>query len=159
CFVTKINANGTAILLSTYIGGTSTDIGQGIAVDTAVPPNIYITGYTNKTAGPATDYPTTAGAFSTVHKGLYDAFVTKLNGAGSTLLWSTFLGGASYDYGRAIAVDTAVPPNVYITGQTNKTALPATDFPTTAGAFDTTHNGLYDAFVTKIAPTGATLVW
>ena len=100
---------------------------SGIAVDTAG--NAYVTGYTD-----STDFPTTAGAFQTTFGGKYDAFVTKLNPTGTALVYSTYLGGTGDDGGTGIAVDTA--GNAYVTGVTY-----STDFPTTAGAFQTTYGG------------------
>ncbi len=92
----------------------------------------------------STNFPTTVGAFSTSLKGNSDAFVTRLDATGSTLIYSAYLGGSSSDQGSGIAVDAAGA--VYVTGIT-----PSTDFPTTADAFDTSFNGVQDAFVTKIA--------
>ena len=101
--------------------------------------NAYVTGYTA-----STDFPTTPGAFQTTYGGNQDAFVTKLNPTGTALVYSTYLGGTSGDYGLGIAVDTA--GNAYVTGGTE-----STDFPTTAGAYQTTYGGTYDAFVAKFA--------
>ncbi|MBI5181593.1 MAG: SBBP repeat-containing protein [Nitrospirae bacterium] len=100
--------------------------------------NAYVTGYTG-----STNFPTTAGAYDTASNGYYDAFVTKLNAAGTALVYSTYLGGSNYDYGYGIAVDSS--GNAYVTGYTY-----STDFPTTAGAYDTASNGGYDAFLAKI---------
>ncbi len=126
--MTKLNPTGTALVYSTYLGGTGDDVGYGIAVDTAG--NAYVTGNTG-----STDFPTTAGAFQTTYGGgEFDAFVTKLNPTGTALVYSTYLGGTGDDYGYGIAVDTA--GNAYVTGVTD-----STDFPTTAGAFQTTYGG------------------
>ena len=84
--------------------------------------------------------PRPPGPSTRRYNGGRDAFVTKLNPAGSALVYSTYLGGAGVDAGRGIAVDAA--GNAYVTGTTN-----SPDFPTTAGAFDTTLNGVDDAFV------------
>jgi hypothetical protein len=100
-----------------------------------------VTGYTF-----SDDYPTTRGAFDTTYNGNEDAFVTKLNAAGSGLVYSTFLGGMDTDRGFSIAVDTS--GKAYVTGETF-----SEEYPTTRGAFDRTHNGFIDAFVTKL-PTG-----
>jgi len=143
--VTKLNPTGTALVYSTYLGGTGNDAGYGIAVDTAG--NAYVTGVTY-----STDFPTTTGAFQTTFGGGYgEAFVTKLNPTGTALVYSTYLGGTGSDIGGGIAVDTA--GNAYVTGSTGST------FPTTAGAFQTTFGGVYDAFVTKLNPTGTALVY
>ena len=146
-FVTKLNAAGSALAYSTFLGGTGDEGGTNIAVrdDRA-----YVTGVTS-----STDYPTTSGAFDTSFNGAEDAFVTKLNASGSRLAYSTFLGGTGggdegwgYDTGNGIAVREGI---AYVTGVTE-----SSDFPTTTGAFDTTYNGGIeggDAFVTKL-PTG-----
>jgi hypothetical protein len=146
-FVTKLNPTGTALLYSTYLGSSNSDTGNGIALDVAG--NAYVTGSSNGTS--AARFPTTPGAFDATCDG-GDAFVTKLNPVGSALAYSTCLGGAagSQDVGRGIAVDAA--GNVYLTGDT---ASP--DFPTTTGAFDTSYNGNFDAFVTKVNPQGTAL--
>lgn len=145
-FVTELNSAGTGLLYSTYLGGSGSEHAVGVAVDTAG--NAYITGYTT-----STDFPTTAGAFQTTFDGLYDRFVTKLNPAGTGLLYSTYLGGSSGDYGGRIAVDTA--GNAYVTGYTT-----STDFPTTPGAFQTTFGeGSTDAFVSELNSTGTELLY
>ena len=100
----------------------------------------------------SSDFPTTAGAYDTSHNGLSDVFITKLNSAGNGLIYSTFLGGTSYDYGYGIALDTL--GNAYITGDAY-----SSDFPTTAGAYDTSHNGLSDVFVTKLNSAGNELIY
>ena len=145
-FVTKLNAAGSSLVYSTFIGGSSDDGGYGVTADPTG--NAFVTGYT---LGGATSFPTTAGAFDTTHNGSVDAFATKLNAAGSSLVYSTFIGGSSSEDGRAIAVDTS--GNAILTGGTNSPA-----FPTTVGAFDTTHNGDFDAFVTKLNAAGSLLV-
>src|SRR5438876_73683 len=142
-FVTKLEPTGSALVYSTYLGGSALDKGYGIAVDTSG--NSYVTGLTY-----STDFPTTPGAIQTTYSegGLYsggDAFVTKLNAAGSALVYSTYLGGRGTDMGRAIALQY---PNVYVTGHTE-----SYDFPTTTGAFQTMHDAVSgtDVFVAKIA--------
>jgi hypothetical protein len=138
-FVTKLNATGSALTYSTFLGGTGDDQGNGIAV---LDRRAYVTGLNF-----SFDFPTTQGAFDTTYNGRTEAFVTKLNAAGSALDYSTFLGGMNEDEGRGIAVDGE--GRAYVTGNTN-----SSDFPTTPGAFDTTYNGGFsDGFVTKL-PTG-----
>ena len=150
-FVTKLNAAGTGLVYSTFLGGTATaeDAGHAIALDSAG--NAYVTGLTNSVS-----FPTTLAAFDTMFNGLYDAFVTKLNAAGSGLVYSTFLGaGPNDDVGFGIAID--VVGGAYVTGTTQ-----SANFPTTPGAFDTSFNGAfssYDAFVTKLNSTGSALVY
>src|SRR5882724_7807822 len=145
-FATKLDANGAALGYSTYLGGSGSggDEAHGVAVDGAG--NAYVTGRTN-----SSDFPTTAGAFDTTYNGGYDAFVTKLDASGAALLYSSFLGGGGRDYGDGIALDGA--GNAYVTGSTA-----STDFPATAGAFDTAYNGGdYDSFVTRLDASGAAL--
>jgi hypothetical protein len=149
-FVTKLNSTGSGLLYSTFIGGSSTDGGFGIAVDSAG--NAYVAGYTQDGT---TDYPTTTGAYDTTHNGGFlDVFVTKLNAAGSALLYSTFIGGNDFDVGYGIAIDSS--GNAYVAGYTQDGT---TDYPTTTGAFDTTHNGIFDVFVTKLNATGSGLLY
>jgi hypothetical protein len=140
-FVTKINASGTGLIYSTYLGDSGYDHGNSIAVD--IHGNAYVTGYTTSPA-----FPTTSGAFDTTFNGgpyYGDAFVTKMNISGSGLEYSTFLGGSDEDEGVSIAIDTS--GNAYVTGWTVSTA----DFPITAGAFDMYYyGGDEDTFVTKI---------
>jgi len=143
-FVAKINANGSAIVYSTFLGGGGPDEGEGIAVDSAG--NAYVTGK----AG-SFDFPM-KGAIQGTWGGSGDAFLTKLNRSGS-LVYSTYLGGNAIDYGNAIAVDPA--GNAYITGVTFSTNFPtANPFQATKGA------GLQqDAFVAKINPAGTAWVY
>ena len=148
-FVTKLNATGTALVYSTYLGGTGSDASDGIAVDASG--NAYVTGYTN-----SPNFPVTPGAFQATNGGgSGDAFVAKVNATGTALVYSTYLGGTGDDYGYGIAVDSS--GNAYVTGQTS-----GTDFPVTTGAFQATNGGLpgsYDAFVTKVNTTGTALVY
>jgi hypothetical protein len=141
-FVTMLNPAGSGLVYSTYIGGNGGDDGIDIAVDTAG--SSYVTGSTGG------NFPTTAGAFdrsSDTFSG--DAFATKLNGTGSALAYSTYLGGGSIDVGDGIAVDG--PGRAYVTGYTDSRS-----FPTTAGAFDRSYNGGdFDAFVTKLNAAGS----
>jgi len=138
-FVTKLNASGSALAYSTFLGGTDQDNGRGIAVDASG--SAYVTGFTD-----SEDYPTTTGAFDTTLNNPSDAFVTKLNASGSALAYSTFLGSTNNDGGEGIAVDGT--SRAYVTGFTT-----FSDFPTTTGAFDTSLGNSDDAFVTKL-PTG-----
>jgi hypothetical protein len=113
-FVTNLNRAGSALVYSTYLGGTNFDGGNAIAVDDDS--NAYITGRTS-----SADFPTTAGIFQSTKSAPaneFDAFVTKVNRRGSALAYSTYLGGTEYDFGRGIAVDE--DGNAYITGQTSR---------------------------------------
>lgn len=148
-FVTKLNSAGSSLIYSTYVGAAQIDYAQDLAIDSAG--NAY---FVVRTGDAVVDYPTTPGAFDTTHNGFDDVAVTKLNPAGTALVYSTFLGGSSIDNGRSIAVNSA--GEAFVAGSTTDDV---TDFPTTAGAYDTTHNGLTDFFVTKINAAGSGLVW
>ena len=143
-FVTKLNAAGSAVVYSTYLGGSGGEFGYGIAVDSSG--NAYVTGSTE-----STNFPT-ANAFQAAKRGSGNAFLTKLNPAGSALVYSTYLGGTNFDAGRGIAVDSS--GSAYVTGFT---ASP--DFPT-ANAFQAAYGGyLSNAFVTKFNATGSALLY
>ncbi|HEX2191574.1 MAG TPA: SBBP repeat-containing protein, partial [Acidimicrobiales bacterium] len=107
---------------STYLGGRSDDLGTAVAVDANGA--AFVTGITA-----SADFPTTPGAFDTTHNGGNDAFVAKLDPAGTSLVYSTYLGGTGHDSGRDIALDAS--GGAHVTGDTG-----SADFPTTAGAFD-----------------------
>lgn len=143
-FVSKINADGTELTYSTFIGGTSSEFPRGIALDSAT--NAYVTGVTQ-----SNDFPATGGAFDETHNGAYDVFALKLNTTGTGLSYSTFLGGPNYEEPYDIDVDDS--GNAYIAGSTDS------GFPTTSGAFDVTHNGGDDVFVSKLNDTGSALVY
>jgi hypothetical protein len=138
-FVTKLNANGSVINYSSYLGGGLDEAGYGIAVDSAN--NAYLTGPTS-----SIDFPTTPDAFQTTFGGgKDDAFVTELNSTGSALMSSTYVGGSDDDVSIGVGLDSV--GNAYVTGFTA-----SADFPSTAGAFQTTNGGGTDAFVTKVSP-------
>ena len=149
-FVSKLNPTGSALVYSTYLGGTGPDASNAIAVDSSG--NAYVTGYTT-----SNNFPVTSGAFQTAcdvdDNGCGNAFISTINSAGSGLVYSTYLGGSSgYDGGYGIAVDSA--SNAYITGLTA-----STDFPVTLGALQTNYGGAWDAFVSKINSAGSALVY
>jgi hypothetical protein len=135
-FVTKLVGDGSGLVYSTFLGGTSFDPGGAIAVDAQG--HAYVTGLTG-----SADFPTTAGAFDATFGGSSDAFVTRLSPDGSALSYSTFLGGADEDLGDGIAVERG--GRAYVAGETG-----SADFPTAPGAFDTTFRGYFDAFVIKL---------
>jgi len=135
-FVTKLNATGSALSYSTYLGGNSLDYGLGVAVDGFG--NAYVTGGTF-----STDFPTTSDALQRGLRGFVNAFITKLSADASSLLYSTYLGGNDFDEGRGIAVDVAA--NIYVVGLAS-----STDFPTTEGAFQRSQGGAQNAFVAKL---------
>jgi len=133
------------LVYSTYLGGTGDDETHGIAIDATGA--AYVTGETS-----SANFPTTAGAFRTTSGGGTDVFVSKLNPAGNTLAYSTYLGGAGDETGNSIKVDSS--GNAYVGGSTS-----STDFPTTPSGFQTTFAGGDDAFLTKLNPTGAGLLY
>ena len=132
-FVVKLTTAGTAFSYSTYLGGASMDLGASIAVDSAG--SAYIAGYT---ASP--DFPTVSAGQGS-NGGNYDAFVTKLNAAGSALAESGFLGGSAADSGYGIAIDAS--GNAFLTGQTS-----SSDFPL-LGPIQTTNGSTLAAFVAR----------
>ena len=137
-FVSKLTAGGSAFVYSTYLGGTGHDAGYGIAVDSAG--NAYITGYTD-----SKDFPL-MNPLQPKKRAFADVFVSEFNASGSTLVFSTYLGGSSYDdQGNSIAVDST--GSMYLTGYTQSTR-----FPTVNALQKKFGGGSYDAFVTKIGP-------
>jgi hypothetical protein len=146
-FVAKLNSAGSALVYSTYIGGSGNESGGDIAMDSAG--NAYVTGSTQ-----STDFPTMNALQPTYGGGYDDAFVAKINASGSALIYSTYIGGSEQDAGSGIAVDSK--GNAYVTGLTT-----STDFPTTPGAFQTICGCQYDgdSFVFKLNPTGSALVY
>jgi hypothetical protein len=146
-FISKLNFSGSALVYSTYLGGTEGDGAGAIALDASG--DAYVTGGTN-----SPDFPTTPGALQTTLLNPTGSFITKLNPTGSALLYSTFL---SQGVTAGIAVDRY--GNAYVTG----TTLSA-DFPTTQGAYQTTPNyggegRVQDTFVSKLNATGSALVY
>jgi hypothetical protein len=157
-FVTKLNPTGSALLYSTYLGGSGNsgglrgDSGLGIAVDGSG--DAYVTGEAS-----SHDFPVTKGAFQTTLKDdAQNAFVTKINPSGTALLYSTYLGGKRFDFGSAIAVNSS--GDAYVTGSTS-----SIDFPVTKNAFQTENSsfdGLFvfsNGFVTKLNPSGSALLY
>jgi len=135
-FVAKFNASGTSLAYCTYLGGSSFDYATGIAVDFMG--NAYIAGYTA-----SYDF-LSLRALQPGNAGSYDAFVTKLNSAGTTVLSSTYQGGGSSDSANAIAVDALA--NIYVAGQTQSGAFPLVN------PLQSFNAGSYGGFVSKISP-------
>jgi hypothetical protein len=169
-FVTKLNASGSDLVYSSFLGGNNFDWGEGITVDSSGA--AYVTGDVR-----STDFPTTTGAFDRTLGSFQDAFLTKVAPSGSSLEWSTFLGGdygaigGGRDYGRAVVVDAT--GHAFVTGFTDShdyDLTPGIDegFPTTPNAFQPHASGapsggtgqpLEDAFATKFSPDGSSLVY
>jgi uncharacterized protein (TIGR03437 family) len=156
-FVVKLNPFGTSLIYATYLGGSDNDTVMAVAVDSTG--SAYVTGGTN-----SRDFPTTAGALQPRFGGTGghsfppfshpsgDGFVAKLSPAGSTLVYSTYLGGPGVDQGYGIAVDSAGA--AYIAGATE-----SPNFPVTEGAFQSTLHGFPDVFIAKINSSGSGLLY
>ncbi|MEJ2008722.1 MAG: SBBP repeat-containing protein, partial [Acidobacteriota bacterium] len=155
-FVAKLNPQGSALVYSTYLGGTGDDRGVRIAVDSGG--EAYVAGFTD-----SLDFPT-AGPLQSANGGgacgttaypepCYDAFVARLSASGSSLFYSTYLGGTGDDFASSITVDSS--GDAYVGGLTS-----ASDFPVTSGALQTSYGGgPFDGFVAKINPSGTALVY
>ncbi len=146
-FVAKVNAAGTGLDYCGYIGGDNSDIGYGIAADSSG--NAYVTGYASSTEA---TFPVTVGPDLT-NNGGQDAFVAKVNAAGTALLYCGFIGGSDAEQGNGIAVDGS--GNAYVTGQTGSSE---TTFPVALGP-DLTYNGGQDAFVASVNAAGTALLY
>lgn len=144
-FLTKLNATGNDLVYSTYLGSNQETL-SAIAVDGSG--NAVIAGSTNSTAFPVANalQPSKSSP-----EDQYDAIVTKINGAGTGYVFSTYLGGNGGDFARSVAVDSA--GNVYVTGSTASSNFPL------ANAFQGALKGIGDAFVTKLNPLGTAMVY
>ncbi len=147
-FVVKVSADGTALIYAGYIGGSESEIANGIAVDNDG--NAYVTGSTE--SGP-TSFPVTVGPKLVYGGGTTDAFVAKVNATGTALVYTGYVGGSESDSASGIAVDSE--GHAYLVGDTFSTEA---SFPVQTGP-DLTFNGVRDAFVTKVNPSGTALVY
>ncbi|MCX8159850.1 MAG: fibronectin type III domain-containing protein [Candidatus Saccharicenans sp.] len=146
-FVAKVHPSGSGLVYCGFLGGSNDDGGTGIAVDSSG--QAYVCGYTK-----SADFPVYGGPYTTpsANLSLYsDAFITRINAAGTALVYSGYLGGSSTDLANSVAVDSS--GRAYVCGTTE-----STDFPAKTGP-DTSHNGQKDAFVCRVAATGASLDW
>jgi beta-propeller repeat-containing protein len=144
-FIAKLNAEGSALIYSTYLGGSDVELAEGgITVDQDG--NAYVVGFTT-----STDFPLANPLQSTYTGPFVDAFITKLNADGSSLVYSTYFGGSNNEFPQGIRVDSG--GNAYITGYTF-----SSDFPI-ENALQPTLGGFQDAFVTKLNPSGSALVY
>ncbi len=152
--VVKLSADGKTVLYTTHLGGADTDIGLGIALDSAG--DIYVTGFTN-----SFDFPVTTGAFETrtprATDNIYgNCFVTKLNSSGTAPIYSSYFAGSTAEMCTGIAVDGT--GNAYITG-----ATASKNIPTASASQPALHPGTdlfsMDAFVAKISPDGSKLLY
>ncbi|MGH9403649.1 MAG: SBBP repeat-containing protein, partial [Terriglobia bacterium] len=144
-FVAKLNPQGTALVYSTFLGGSNADAGQAIAIDSAG--EAFVTGFTLSSTDFPTQSPLPGGS-----GGAVDAFVAKLNAAGTALVYSTYLGGTGEDRGLGIAVDGT--GDAFVAGSTQSPL-----FPTTQGAHQTQPGGGTDAFVAELNPAGSQLLY
>ncbi|GIX42074.1 MAG: hypothetical protein KatS3mg129_1807 [Leptospiraceae bacterium] len=135
-YISKLNSNLTQLLASTYIGGSGSDGASSLAIDSSG--NVYITGKTS-----SNNYPTTRGAYDTTYNDFLDIFISKLNSNLTRLLASTYIGGSGIDVANSLAIDSS--GNVYIRGDTA-----STNYPTTTGTYDTSFNGLFDVYISKL---------
>ena len=143
--VFKLNPTGSSLVYSTFIGGDDLDSGLSIAIDSSG--NAYVGGITE-----SQNFPKTTGAYDTTHNGFTDIFILKLNATGASLFYSTFVGGINTEVTYSIALDSS--GYVYAAGYTH-----SNDFPYTPGAYDTTYNGDWDAFVFKLNSSGSSLIY
>lgn len=145
-FISKLNSDATALIYSTYLGGSIHDESRSITTDSD---NFaYVCGYSN-----SPDFPTTPGAYQETLQAFFDVTVTKLNQDGSDLVWSTFIGGSTGDdQGLAILLDN--DGNVYVTGSTN-----SLDFPVSPDAYQISYGGNTDVFLIKLNADGSSLLY
>ncbi len=144
-FVAKLNRDGSSLVYSTYLGGNGSDVLTHITVDRWG--HAYVIG---QILSP--NFPTTPDAFDPTYNGAQDGTVTKLSRDGSSLVYSTYVGGTNAD--TALGIDVDKRGFAYMTG-----ASMSADYPTTPGAYDRTHNGDRDATVVKLTPDGSALVY
>jgi Bacterial lectin/Beta-propeller repeat len=153
-FVSELNSDGTGLVYSTYLGGSGSpsdgDFGSAIAADSDG--NAYVAGETG-----SSDFPVSTHAFQKVSYGDYNVFITKVNPGGTGLVYSTYLSGSNGVTGSPLAIAVNSDRSAYVAGNTS-----ATDFPVTSGAFQGKNfagNDCNSAFVTKMAPSGSSLVY
>ncbi|MFX1254011.1 MAG: SBBP repeat-containing protein [Promethearchaeota archaeon] len=145
-FVFKLSPNGNNLLYSTYVGGSMAEEGHGIAVNPAG--NAYVSGRTY-----SGNFPT-VNAYDNNNNGVWDVFVFKLAAGGSSLLYSTYIGGSQDDFGYGLAIDPT--GNAYVTGNTYSTNFPTVNAYNATGDGSTTYS---DVFVCKLAANGSSLLY
>jgi len=145
-FVTAFSSTGSALSYSTYLGGNESDSGRGISLRSDG--GVYITGDTH-----SLDFPTVNPYQAGYAGGYWDGFVSRLDPSGSTLIYSTYLGGSNYDYGRGISLGSL--GEAYVTGYTDSSS----DFPIVNPYQAGYAGGAYDIFVSRLNPGGAGLIY
>lgn len=143
-FISKFSSNGSSLIYSTFIGGSAADYIYWMSVDSNG--DVFACGETS-----SSNFPVTAGVFGGIKSAGTDAMIFKLNSSGGSLLYSTYLGGNANDYAYGIVHDTL--GNAYVCGATSSSNF------TTVSAYDFSHNGLHDAFVTKISPNANSVIY
>ncbi len=143
--VSALDPTGSALLWSTYVGGSGADYARELAI--AADGTVYVVGNTA-----SSDFPATGGAYDTTPNGSTDAVIVALSSDGTTLDAATFLGSSNSDDAESVDLDSS--GDVVVLGNTTSSG-----FPTTGGAYDTTHNGSTDLYVAKLPPTLTSLQW
>ncbi len=147
-FVTKLDASGSCLHWSSFLGGERSDLGLTLAMDPEG--DLLLAGATQ-----SPDFPVVPGSFDVTLGGGCDSFVAKLSADGRRLIWASYLGGdgeSSSEEARALAVDGRGNP--VLAGVTS-----SADFPTTPNGFEPKHSGVLDGFVCKLDATGSRLLW
>jgi hypothetical protein len=148
-FIAKLDVSGSTLLYADFIGGSSEDYGQALTLDSSN--NAYVTGYTC-----SGDFPIVNG-FQTSMNGCWDGFISKISADGSTLLYSTYLGGTNGSNPSSIAVDSS--NDIYVAGYTNSADFPVQNaFQSTVSPNQNNYYGQY-GFVTHLTADGSTLVY
>ena len=135
-FVSKLNNGLTNLLASTYLGGSTDEGADAIAVDAAG--NVFVSGFTY-----SADFPVAGMAYDSTHNGSGDIFVAKFDNNLSALSAATFIGGSNFEESHAIALDSA--QNLFIAGYTG-----SPEYPSSPGVYDATFNANHDAIITKM---------
>ncbi len=144
-YITKINATGSALVYSSYLGGSDVESSADVGVDAAG--NAYVAGYTS-----SPDFPVGA-AYQSSLKGQTDAYIAKINAAGSAVVWATYLGGSNSESALSVAVNAA--GNAFIAGATNSTDFPVRN--AAQPAYQATTQNSSDAFITRFSADGSQL--
>lgn len=144
-FAAEIDSSGSTLNWATFLGGSQVDLAQAVVL--ASSGDLLLTGKTE-----SADFPVTTGAYDTSYGGGSDAYLTRLSSDGSSVVWSGFLGGSAYEIAFGLVDDGNA--GVIVGGYTTSPG-----YPTSPGAYDPTHNGGFDCFITKLDAAGAGLVW